>query len=56
MDLTAICLCRDHNVPLQVFDMNKAGALLSVVMGEKEELTLRTNVREPQSSLYYGLI
>lgn len=36
MDLTAICLCRDHNVPLQVFDMNKAGSLLSVVMGEKE--------------------
>ena len=36
MDLTAICLCRDHNVPLQVFDMNKGGALLSVVMGEKE--------------------
>ena len=24
------------NVPLQVFDMNKSGALLSVVMGEKE--------------------
>jgi len=23
MDLTAICLCRDHHVPLQVFDMNK---------------------------------
>ena len=36
MDLTAICLCRDHNVPLQVFDMNKHGSLLSVVMGEKE--------------------
>src|SRR5574343_1958972 len=36
MELTAICLCRDHNVPLQVFDMNKAGSLLSVVMGEKE--------------------
>ncbi|XID75641.1 UMP kinase [Alkanindiges sp. WGS2144] len=36
MDLTAICLCRDHNVPLQVFDMNKPGALLSVVMGEPE--------------------
>ena len=36
MDLTAICLCRDHNVPLQVFDMNKTGSLLSVVMGEKE--------------------
>jgi uridylate kinase len=36
MDLTAICLCRDHSVPLQVFDMNKPGALLSVVMGEPE--------------------
>ena len=36
MDLTAICLCRDHNVPLQVFDMNKPGALLSVVMGNDE--------------------
>lgn len=36
MDLTAICLCRDHDVPLQVFDMNKPGALLAVVMGENE--------------------
>jgi uridylate kinase len=36
MDLTAICLCRDHQVPLQVFDMNKPGALLSVVMGKEE--------------------
>lgn len=36
MDLTAICLCRDHQVPLQVFDMNKPGALLAVVMGEDE--------------------
>lgn len=36
MDLTAICLCRDHNVPLRVFDMHKAGALLRVVMGETE--------------------
>ena len=36
MDLTAICLCRDHGVPLQVFDMNKSGALLAVVMGEQE--------------------
>ncbi len=36
MDLTAICLCRDHQVPLQVFGMNKPGALLAVVMGEDE--------------------
>lgn len=36
MDLTAICLCRDHSVPLQVFNMNKPGALLAVVMGDDE--------------------
>lgn len=36
MDLTAIALCREHDVPLQVFDMNQSDALLNVVMGEKE--------------------
>ncbi|MFZ5722571.1 MAG: UMP kinase [Pseudomonadota bacterium] len=36
MDLTAICLCRDHNVPLRVFDMNKAGALINIVVGGNE--------------------
>lgn len=36
MDLTAICLCRDHNMPLRVFNMNKAGALLNLVVGESE--------------------
>lgn len=36
MDLTAIALCREHNVPLQVFNMNKPNALLNVVMGENE--------------------
>ena len=36
MDLTAIALCREHNVPLQVFDMNKSEALLNVVMGDNE--------------------
>src|SRR5690606_34643922 len=39
MDLTAICLCRDHNMPVRVFDMNKAGALTNIVVG-KEEGTL----------------
>lgn len=33
MDLTAICLCRDHNMPLRVFEMSKYGALLSIVRG-----------------------
>ncbi len=36
MDLTAICLCRDHNMPLRVFDMNKAGALKNIMVGEPE--------------------
>ena len=36
MDLTAIVLCRDHNMPLKVFDMNKAGALMRVMRGEDE--------------------
>ena len=36
MDLTAICLCRDHQMPVRVFRMSKQGALLSVVVGENE--------------------
>jgi uridylate kinase len=36
MDLTAIVLCRDHNMPLKVFDMNKHGALLRIMQGEDE--------------------
>jgi uridylate kinase len=36
MDFTAICLCRDHQLPIQVFNMNKTGALLRVVSGEPE--------------------
>lgn len=36
MDLAAFCQCRDHEMPLRVFNMNKPGALLRVVMGEEE--------------------
>lgn len=36
MDLTAICLCRDHSMPLRVFNMNKRGALLDLMLGENE--------------------
>jgi uridylate kinase len=36
MDLTAICLCRDHAMPVRVFGMDKAGALLSIVRGGDE--------------------
>ena len=36
MDLTAICLCRDHGMPLRVFNMNKQGALLGLMLGGNE--------------------
>lgn len=35
MDLTAFTLCRENDVPVIVFDMNKKGNLKKVVMGEK---------------------
>lgn len=41
MDLTAICLCRDHDMPVRVFKMAKAGALLSIVMGGPEGTVIR---------------
>lgn len=36
MDATAIVLCRDHDMPLCVLDINKPGALMSAIMGGKE--------------------
>lgn len=34
MDLTAFTMCKENNVPIYVFDMNKKGNLLKVVNGE----------------------
>jgi uridylate kinase len=34
MDLTAIVLCRDNDIPLRVFDMSRAGDLMRIVKGE----------------------
>ena len=36
MDLTAICLSRDHNLPVRVFNMNKPEALFNVIVGKNE--------------------
>ena len=36
MDLTAICLSRDHKIPINVFNMGKPGALLDNVMGRAD--------------------
>jgi len=42
MDQTAIVLCRDHKLPLRVFNMNDPGALVRVARGE-DVGTLVTN-------------
>lgn len=36
MDLTAICLCQEHHMPVRVFKMDKPGALLNIVVGGQE--------------------
>ena len=46
MDLTAICLCRDHNLPVRVFNMNKEGALFAIMTG-KDEGTLIERGEQP---------
>ena len=35
MDMTAFTLCKENNVPIIVFDMNKKGNLEKIVRGEK---------------------
>lgn len=35
MDLTAISLCMDNNIPIRVFNLNKLGNLKKALMGEK---------------------
>ncbi len=35
MDMTAFTLCKENDVPIIVFDMNKEGNLKKVVLGEK---------------------
>jgi uridylate kinase len=36
MDATAFALCRDQNLPIKVFSINKPGALKRAVSGEDE--------------------
>lgn len=35
MDAAAVVLCRDHNMPLRVFNMNDPGALKRILQGEE---------------------
>jgi uridylate kinase len=34
MDLSAFALCRDHGLPLRVFNMNEPGSIRGAVFGE----------------------
>jgi uridylate kinase len=34
MDMTAFTLCKENNLPIIVFDMNKPGNLSKVIEGE----------------------
>jgi uridylate kinase len=36
MDATAFALCRDQKLPINVFSINKSGALERVIRGEDE--------------------
>ena len=36
MDLTAMCLCQEHGMPVRVFQMDKVGALLNIITGSNE--------------------
>jgi uridylate kinase len=35
MDATAIAFCRDHKIPIVVFDMSKPGSLRGILEGER---------------------
>jgi len=50
MDLTAICLCRDHNMPIRVFKMDKPGALLNIVIGAEEGTLVVDKIEEGSSN------
>lgn len=41
MDLAAFCQCRDHHMPIRVFNLEKPGALLRIVNGEDEGTLVR---------------
>ncbi|MCL5979119.1 UMP kinase [Acidithiobacillus sulfuriphilus] len=44
MDATAITLCRDNDMPIIVFSINKPGALMRVVLGEEEGTSVRKEI------------
>ena len=49
MDLTAICLCQEHDMPVRVFQMDKPGALLNIVVGGDEGTLIEGSDKEPSN-------
>jgi len=46
MDLTAICLCRDHAMPIRVFNMNEPGALINIIVGGEGGTLVAADVKD----------
>ncbi|HRZ53725.1 MAG TPA: UMP kinase, partial [Candidatus Contendobacter sp.] len=40
MDATAIVMCREHNLPVKVFNINRHGDLVRIVCGENVGTTV----------------
>src|SRR5690554_6490024 len=50
MDTAAFALCRDHDIPIQVFDLERAGAMEKILHGERIGTLVSLQVgRQPQS-------
>lgn len=43
MDTTAICMCRDHQLPIIVFNIGKAHALKKIMLGQDEGTLIHTS-------------
>ena len=50
MDLTAVSLCKDNNLPMIIFNMNQPGNIRRVVLGEKVGRWLRRKSREKRDA------
>ena len=48
MDLSAFCQCRDHHLPIRVFDMMVPGSLLRVVQGQEIGTLIKEKVEHDQ--------
>jgi uridylate kinase len=35
MDTSAIALCRDHKIPLRIYDMSREGDLMRIMRGDQ---------------------